>query len=115
MDFLLDDTREIRIRINKANKAMGALKFIWNAKHVALESKIKLFLAILVNLALWNGEIWSGNKNDLKLLDSFYHKAIRKILGVRMKRACEEHIKNEQIRKWLEGVNPYLTSGDVGY
>lgn len=55
IDFLLDDTSEIRIRINKANKAIGALKFIWNAKYVALESKI-IFLAIPVNLALWNGK-----------------------------------------------------------
>ena len=62
IDFLLDDTSEIRIRINKANKAMGALKFIWNAKHVSLDSKIKLFFATPVNLALWNCETWTGNK-----------------------------------------------------
>ena len=61
IDFLLDDTSEIRIRINKVNKAMGVLKFIWNAKHVSLDSKIKLFFAIPVNLALWNCETWTGN------------------------------------------------------
>ena len=56
MDFLLDDTNEIKIRINKANKSMEALNFIWNTKHVAIEVKIKLFLAIPMNLALWNSE-----------------------------------------------------------
>ena len=106
IDFLLDDTSEIRIRVNKANKAMGALKFIWSAKHVSLDSKIKLFFATPVNLALWNCETWAGNKNDLKILDGFYHKAIRRILGIRMKRACEEHVKNDQVRKWFGGVKP---------
>ena len=43
IDFLLDDTNEIKVRINKTNKAMGSLKFIWNVKHVALESNVKLF------------------------------------------------------------------------
>ena len=85
---------------------MGALKFIWNAKHVSLDSKIKLFFAMPVNLALWNCETWTGNKNDLNMLDSFYHKAIRRILGIRMNRVCDEHIKNDQIRKLFGGVKP---------
>jgi len=62
IDVLLDNTSEIRIRVNKANKAMGALKFIWNAKHVSLDSKIKFFFATPVSLALWNCETWAGNK-----------------------------------------------------
>ena len=104
IDFLLNNTNEIKIMINKANKAMRVLNFIQNAKPIALEVKIKLFLAIPVNLALWNGETWAENKNNLKLLDNFYCKAIRRILGIRIKRVCEECIKNEQIREWFRRV-----------
>ena len=99
LDFLLDDTIDVDIRIGKANKVLGALNFIWDAKEVKLHDKIKLFLAILVNFALWNGEIWSGNKADLHALDTFMHKAIRRILHIRMLHVKDEKITNDDIRK----------------
>ena len=59
--FLLDDMVDVKYRIIKASKAMGVLKTIWEAKEVLLESKIKLYEAIPVNLLLWGSENWSGN------------------------------------------------------
>ena len=59
LDFLLDDASDMKLRISKADKAIGALNFIWVSQQLSLESKIKLFLAIPVNLALWNCETWS--------------------------------------------------------
>ena len=99
INFLLGDTNEIRIRINNANKAIGALEFVWSTPHVVIDSKMELFLVIPINIAIWKGNMWSGNKTDLKLLCDFYHKAIRRTLGIRMKCAIEEHIKNEKICK----------------
>ena len=57
IDFLLDDTTDVKNRISSANKALGALSFIWDLAEVALETKIHLYLAIPINLVLWNGEI----------------------------------------------------------
>ena len=99
---MLDDSANIRICISKVNKSMGALSFIWNSLIVQLDSKIKLYLAITAHLALWNGE--SGNQADLVELDSLYHKAIRRTLGIRMKRVTEEHMQNYQIQIWFGNV-----------
>ena len=84
IDFLLDDTSDVKARIVKATKAVGALNFIWKSNQISLETKKKLYLAIPLNLALWNGETWSGNKSDLELLDVFYHETTRKMLEMNM-------------------------------
>jgi len=97
--FLLDDTVGVKCRILKALKAMGALKSIWEAKEVPLIAKRKLYKAIPVNLILWESENWSGNWNDLKLMEAFYYKAIHRILGISMKRVMEEETKNSIVRE----------------
>ena len=56
IDFLINDTMDVKNRISKANKSMGALKFVWDAVEVPLITKIKLYQAILMNLMLWGSE-----------------------------------------------------------
>jgi len=58
-----------------------------------------LFLAAPVNFPLWNGETWAGNKTGLRLLDTFTHVAIRRIMKISMKRVQDEKITNELLRK----------------
>ena len=43
IDFLIDDTTDVKNRISKANKSMDILKFIWDAVEVPLDTKIKLY------------------------------------------------------------------------
>ena len=52
LTFLLDDTVNVKCRISKALKAIGALKSIWEAKEVPLTAKRKLYKLIPVNLML---------------------------------------------------------------
>ena len=40
IDFLLDNSTNIKNRINSASKALGALSFIWNSNEVSLKTKI---------------------------------------------------------------------------
>ena len=105
IDFLIDDTTDVKSRVNKASKAMGALGFIWKAPQTCLDTKIKLFLAIPVNLALWNCETWSGNKMDMDILDVFFHKSIRRILGINMTEAKEKSVSNVKLRKRFGNAN----------
>ena len=42
ISYDLDDTKDIKKRIDKASSAMGALNFIWNAEEISLRTKIKL-------------------------------------------------------------------------
>ena len=51
-----------------------------------------------VNLALWNCELWSGNRSDLQLLDVFHHRTLRRILNVIMNQVKDEKITNAQLR-----------------
>ena len=52
-----------------------------------------------MNLMLWGGESYSGNKADLKSLDTFHHKSIRRILGISMGEVKDEEITNSEIRR----------------
>ena len=105
IDFLIDDTTDMKSRVSKASKAMGALVFIWKTPQICLDTKIKLFLAIPVNLALWNCKTWSGNKMDMNILDVFFHKSIRRILGISMTEVKERSITNIKLRKRFGNIN----------
>ena len=74
---------------------MCALKFSCESREVPLCTKIKLYEQTQMNLILWGSDNWSGNANDLRLCEGFYHKAIRIILGISMKQVEEEKLKNE--------------------
>ena len=104
IDFMLDDTSNVSCRVSKANKAMGVLSFMWDTSEDSLETKVSLHLAIPVNLALWNSETWSGNKVDLSILDAFHHKAIRRILKIRMSDVKSEKITNLKLRNRFRNV-----------
>ena len=52
MLLLLGDTEEVKTRIKKESKAMGALNFTWNAEDVQIETKIKLCTCASLNLKL---------------------------------------------------------------
>ena len=95
---MLDSTTGIKSRIEKVNKAIGALSFIWNADCLSLESKIKLYLAMPVNLSLWDYELWSGNVGDLKLLDTFHHRTLRRIMHMSMNQVKLERLTNKKAR-----------------
>ena len=66
-------------------------------------------MAIPINLVLWNSEIWSGNKADLKAIDTFHHKAIRRILHINMNQVKNERITNEEIRCRFNNIPPLST------
>ena len=52
---------------------------------------------------LKGSENWSNNRNDIKLLESFYYKGVRQKLGVSMERIIVEDHKNENIWERLNG------------
>ena len=56
INYLIDDTIDTLSQMNKASRAMRALKFIWNVREVPLITKFKLYNAIPLNLLLWGSE-----------------------------------------------------------
>jgi len=105
INYMLDDTIDIKHRITQASKAVGALNSLWNSQAVSIETKVKMYLAIPVNLLLWNSESWSGNSTDLQQIDVFHHKTIRRILGINMADVKEHHITNESIRRQFGNID----------
>jgi hypothetical protein len=92
---------DIRKRISKAGQMMGALRNVWVDEFVELRTKYLFYLAIPINLLLWGCETWALNTSNYKALDSFIHKTVRRILGIRMLQVKEEGITNKLVRERL--------------
>ena len=43
IDFLIDDTMDVKNRISKVNKSIDIQKFVQNAAEVSLITKLKLY------------------------------------------------------------------------
>ena len=52
VDFLIDDTTDVRCRMTKAKKLMGTLKFAWEAREAPLHTKLKIY-EMQMNTLLW--------------------------------------------------------------
>ena len=66
--FLMGYSEGANNRANKGSKHMGTFKFIWDDCSVPIETKIKLLSTIPLNLLLWGGDNWSGNKEEIRKL-----------------------------------------------
>ena len=88
--------------------AVGSLNFIWKSKQISLDAKMKLYLAMPVNLDLWDGETWSGNTLDLKLLENFHHRKIWKMLGTSMLQVKNERSTRKQRWRRLNKIESLL-------
>ena len=104
VSFQLTDQVDIKARISKASKALGALTFFWKLQMVDLRTKVLLYKAIPLNLLLWGAENWAQNSADIEKLERFHHKAIRRILGISMTQVRDERIKNDEVRKRFGGI-----------
>ena len=67
LNFIMDDTEDVKNRINKVTKSMGAFNVIWEAREIPLKSKIKLHEAMLMDLLLWESDDWSVNKGNVNM------------------------------------------------
>ena len=84
---------------------MEALRFIWDAPEDDIKTKINLYKAIALNLALWGLENWARKNIDIINLKIFHHESMRRILGINMLQVKEEHIRNAQIRLEFNTIN----------
>ena len=95
----LDDYSDISLRIKKAYQAMGALKCFWDSEHVDISAKVKIYIAISINLLLWGCQTWVLTKVLTKKLDFFHTRCLRRILTIRWDDVREQRIRNSHVRK----------------
>ena len=91
-------------KVCKETKAVRALSFIQNTKTISLETKVNLYIAILVNLALQNTKIWLDNKEDFNRLDLFYCKRIMHILYILIKTVKEKKFTNRKLQQQFRNI-----------
>ena len=96
--YNLCNDNDVMTQIAAAKASMGALKEVWQNKHLNTYSKYLLFCAIPMNLLLWGRETWSLQKSLLDKLEIFLHQSIQHILAINITCVKEEKIQNTTIR-----------------
>ena len=86
---------DIRRRIDHARVAFNKLHKIWSSNQLNRKTKVKLFFSNVIAVLLYSSETWKITKGDEKLLDTFQHKCLRKILRI----YWPMKISNEEVRK----------------
>ena len=95
--YSLRDDFDIEHRLAQALLAMGSLQHFWADNTVNVRSKYLIFYAITVNLALWGCKTWALHETLLKNLKVFFHRSIRRILGISITQLIDEHITNDSV------------------
>ena len=72
---------EIQIRINKANKAMGALTPVWKQKKLSLETKIQLYCSLVRSIMCYAMEVRNFSKAQMQRLEAAQTRHLRRILN----------------------------------
>ena len=76
--------KEIAYRISKASQALGRLRNrLLNHHNVTLDTKLKVYRAVVLSSLLYGCETWTVYRRILKQLERFHQRALRSILGIR--------------------------------
>jgi len=86
---------DIRIRTATALSSMGDLQKTWKGQGISMQTKMRLYNALIQPIALYGCETWTLRKAEENKLLVFEMAALRKILGVNRL----DKIRNEEIRR----------------
>ena len=76
-------TDEIYRSIDLAAAAFGKLQSrVFSDNNLRLQTKVKVYKAICLSILLYASETWVHYRRHVKLLQSFYMRTLRKILGI---------------------------------
>ena len=77
---------ELSLRIAKASSAFGRLRHrLWKDRGIKLQTKISVYLSIIIPTLLYASETWTLYRKHINLLDAFHMRCLRSILGVSLK------------------------------
>ena len=78
--------REINNRISKASASFGQLsERVYLNRNIKLSTKIKVYQAIVISILLYGSETWTLYSKQLKLLNTFHLRCLRRILRITWK------------------------------
>jgi len=89
---------DIRVRTATALKVMRDIDYVWRNKNVSKKTKMRLFSALIVPIALFCCEAWTLKKAEENQLLVFVMAALTKILGIHIM----DKMRNENVRMALD-------------
>ena len=91
---------EIRRRILKAGAACRNLREVWGTKGLSRKLKGRLYSTFVLSVMLYNCEVWTINKSDMKALEGKHVYLMRQVLK-QVVRGGEERLSNIQLMEML--------------
>ena len=80
-NVVIDD--EVNATCAKASAAFGGLhKNVWNRRGITLETKVKVYWAIVLTTLLYGCELWMVYQHQARKLNHFHTTCLRKLLGI---------------------------------
>ena len=81
-NVVIDD--EVTARLAKASAAFGRLhKNVWDRRGITLETKLKVYRAIILTTLLYGCETWTVYQRHARKLNYFHSRCLRKLLGIK--------------------------------
>ena len=81
---MIDD--EVNARLAKASVAFGRLyKNVWNRTGITIETKIKVYSAVILTTLLYGCEAWTVYQRQVRKLNNFHTISLRKLLSIKSK------------------------------
>ena len=107
---LLDD--EIVNRIAKASNAFGKLHHrLWNERGIRLETKIKVYKAVVLSTLLFGSEAWTLYRLQINQLDVFHKRCLRSICGYTLEDRVSNPVLLEKCK--IGGIETFLMQSQL--
>lgn len=96
-DEQIDDverrTQDIQQRLSKSRHTFHRLRRIWDTSEIDRKTKLQLLKTIVRAVLMYGCLAWKLTKTEVKKLDAFQHKCIKRILRIRWP---PDHYRSEQ-------------------
>lgn len=98
---------DVGSRIAKAAVAFGKLeRKLWGSHDVSLNTKVVVYKAAVITVLLYNCETWTLYRKQLKQLDAFHMRCLRRIAGI----SWQQLVPNTEVleRCGVRGIEAYI-------
>ena len=97
---LLGEHQEVKRRKQLASVALNNMKSIWKINNkIGVKRKVRLYKTYIYSILTYNMGTWALNKDEIKELEVFQRKTLRRILGISY---LDEDYKNDKLYKKCE-------------
>jgi len=86
---------DIASRLKKARHVFTSLKAVWRSKQLSKATKMRVFNATVKAVLLYGSECWRELGTDIRKLDAFYNRCLRRIQGIFWPRI----VSNEELHR----------------